>query len=353
MVERGDLAPSLREQEDLIEKTLRPRSFDDFVGQAKVKDVLGMMVQAAKMRHEHCDHILFAGPPGLGKTTLAYIMARELGVNLHVTSGPVLEKKGDLAGLLSGLGEHDILFIDEIHRLNPVIEENLYPAMEDFEFDIVIGEGAHARSVKLQLPKFTLIGATTRAGLLTSPLHDRFGYVARMRFYDTVDLTSIVRRSALILGVNVDEQGAAEIARRSRGTPRIANRLMRRVRDYAQVRRAECVDQGLADRALTLLEIDSAGFDYMDRLYLETLITKFDGGPVGINTIAAAIGEDKDTLEEVYEPYLLQEGYIQRTPRGRVAMRRAYQHMGLEVAGRVVGELGGPADEDEGQRDLF
>lgn len=347
MVERGHITASSQSEEELFERTLRPQSFEDFVGQEKVKSVLRMMVQASSMRREHCDHVLFAGPPGLGKTTLAYILAKEMGVNLHTTSGPVLEKKGDLAGLLSGLEERDILFIDEIHRLNPVIEESLYPAMEDFEFDIVIGEGPHARSVKLQLPKFTVIGATTRAGLLTAPLHDRFGYVARMRYYDAEDLARIVRRTAWLMNIQIDDEGAMEVARRSRGTPRIANRLMRRVRDFVQVKGDPIISKALADEALTLLEIDRAGFDYMDRLYLETMITKFHGGPVGIGTLSASIGEDKDTLEEVYEPYLLQEGYIQRTPRGRIAMKRAYEHLGLEM-GRRAG-LEGEEDDEEQQ----
>ncbi len=328
-VDRGDVDSSQQVDEQNVETTLRPQRFESFVGQDDVKKVLRMMVQAALMRGEHCDHVLFAGPPGLGKTTLAYILAKELGVNLHMTSGPVLEKKGDLAGLLSTLEERDILFVDEIHRLNAVVEESLYPAMEDFEFDIVIGEGAHARSLKLQLPPFTLIGATTRAGMLTSPLHARFGYVARMRYYNADNLTSIVKRSARILGVRCEHSGAAEIARRSRGTPRIANRLIRRVRDFAQVEGVDSIDAGVAEAALSMLGIDHAGFDYMDRLYLTTMIDKFDGGPVGIGTMAAAIGEDKDTLEEVYEPYLLQEGYIQRTPRGRIALGRAYQHLGF------------------------
>ncbi len=336
MTDRGHIETGKFNEEEMFERSLRPHNFGDFMGQEKIKSVLNMMVTASQMRGEHCDHVLFAGPPGLGKTTLAYILAREMGVNLHTTSGPVLEKKGDLAGLLSGLEERDILFIDEIHRLTPVIEENLYPAMEDFEFDIVIGEGPHARSMKLQLPKFTLIGATTRAGLLTSPLHDRFGYVARMRYYDLKELTHIVRRSAYIMNIDIDHGGAEEIARRSRGTPRIANRLMRRVRDFAQVEGNGVVDRGIADGALTMLEIDNAGFDYMDRLYLETLILKFHGGPVGISTLSAAIGEDKDTLEEVYEPYLLQEGYIQRTPRGRIAMARSYEHLGLDARGNAL-----------------
>ena len=342
----SDISAGGRSEEQSFESAIRPSDLDEFVGQGQIKSILKMMLKAAKMRGEHCDHILFSGPPGLGKTTLAYIMAREMGVNLHTTSGPVLERKGDLAGLLSGLGERDVLFIDEIHRLNPAIEENLYPAMEDFEFDIVIGEGPHARSLKLQLPPFTLVGATTRAGLLTAPLQARFGYVARMRYYDAEDLSKVITRSAKILDVLVDPTGAFEIARRSRGTPRIANRLLRRVRDFVQVEGADVIDREVADAALTMLEIDKEGFDYMDRLYLSTLIEKFDGGPSGISTLSAAIGEDKDTLEEVYEPYLLQEGYIQRTPRGRVATRRAYEHLGLVWAeGRARG--------DDDQTDLF
>lgn len=330
-IERGDITPEQQPEtdEESYEASIRPARLETFVGQGQVKGILKMMLKAARKRQEHCDHILFAGPPGLGKTTLAYIMAREMGVNLHTTSGPVLERKGDVAGLLSGLGERDVLFIDEIHRLNPIVEEALYPAMEDFEFDIVIGEGPHARSIKLQLPPFTLVGATTRAGLLTAPMQARFGYVARMRYYDAEDLSRIVQRSATILKVNIDKGGALEIAGRSRGTPRIANRLLRRVRDFAEVEEVGVVTREVADEALRLLEIDQVGFDYMDRLYLQTLIQKFDGGPAGLSTLSAAIGEDKDTLEEVYEPYLLQEGFIQRTPRGRVATQRAYSHLGL------------------------
>lgn len=330
-IERGDITPEQQPEtdEESYEASIRPDRLETFVGQGQVKGILKMMLKAARKRQEHCDHILFAGPPGLGKTTLAYIMAREMGVNLHTTSGPVLERKGDVAGLLSGLGERDVLFIDEIHRLNPIVEEALYPAMEDFEFDIVIGEGPHARSIKLQLPPFTLVGATTRAGLLTAPMQARFGYVARMRYYDAEDLSRIVQRSATILKVNIDKRGALEIAGRSRGTPRIANRLLRRVRDFAEVEEVGVVTREVADEALRLLEIDQVGFDYMDRLYLQTLIQKFDGGPAGLSTLSAAIGEDKDTLEEVYEPYLLQEGFIQRTPRGRVATQRAYSHLGL------------------------
>jgi holliday junction DNA helicase RuvB len=289
------------------------------------------MVEAALTRGEACDHVLFAGPPGLGKTTLAHILAREMGANLHTTSGPAVERPGDLAGVLSSLGRGDVLFIDEIHRLSPVVEENLYPAMEDFIFDIVIGQGPHAQTMKLPLERFTLVGATTRAGLLTSPLRDRFGARFHLEFYNVEDLTRIVMRSAGVFGMTLDPSGATEVARRSRGTPRIANRLLRRVRDVATVRGAEVVDSALADEALNLLEIDEAGFDENDRRYLRTLITKFDGGPAGLSTLAAALGEEKDSLEFVYEPYLLQEGYIQRTPRGRVATARAYQHLDLEV----------------------
>lgn len=314
-----------------FELSVRPRGFHEFVGQPRACAVLGTMVTAALTRGEACDHVLFSGPPGLGKTTLAHILAREMGASLHTTSGPALERPGDLAGLLSSLGRGDVLFIDEIHRLHPVVEENLYPAMEDFIFDIVIGQGPHAQSMKLPLERFTLVGATTRAGLLTSPLRDRFGARFHLEFYTPEDLTKIVMRSAEVFGLTLDPSGAAEIARRSRGTPRIANRLLRRVRDVATVRGAEVVDAALADEGLTLLEIDAAGFDENDRRYLRTLITKFDGGPAGLSTLAAALGEEKDSLEFVYEPYLLQEGFIQRTPRGRIATARAYQHLGLAV----------------------
>ena len=319
------------------EQTVRPRGFHEFVGQPRACAVLGTMVQAALTRGEACDHVLFAGPPGLGKTTLAHILAREMGANLHSTSGPAVEHPRDLAGVLSSLGAGDVLFIDEIHRLSPVVEENLYPAMEDFLFDIVIGQGAHAQTLKLPLERFTLVGATTRAGLLTSPLRDRFGARFHLEFYSAEDLTRIVMRSAGVFGMVLDPTGATEVARRSRGTPRIANRLLRRVRDVATVRGVEVIDAALADEALTLLEIDEAGFDENDRRYLRTLITKFDGGPAGLSTLAAALGEEKDSLEFVYEPYLLQEGFIQRTPRGRVATARAYQHLGIEL---VVGDDG-------------
>lgn len=312
-----------------LEEALRPSSFDSFVGQDAVKDNLRVMSESARLRGASLDHVLLCGPPGLGKTSMAHILAEEMGVNLHVTSGPAIEKKGDLAGILTSLEEGEILFIDECHRLNAVVEENLYPAMEDFYFDIVIGEGPHARSMKLTLPPFTLVGATTRAGLLTAPLRDRFGYVARLDYYSSDELTSVIRRSARILNMSLTDDGAFEIARRSRGTPRIANRLLHRVRDYAVVGGHKKVDAALADYALDRLEVDSAGFDYLDRLYLEALVIKFDGGPTGLDTLASSIGEEKHTIEEVVEPYLLQQGFIQRTPRGRVATAAAFDHLGV------------------------
>jgi len=318
-------------EERRAENTLRPKTFADYVGQRRVVDNLRVFVEAALRRGEALDHLLFCGPPGLGKTTLAHIIADALRVDLVVTSGPAVERKGDLAGILTGLKERDVLFIDEIHRLNAVVEENLYPAMEDYQFDIVIGDGPHARSVKLPLPRFTLIGATTRTGLLTSPLRDRFGHIARLDYYDAEALRLIVTRSASILGIGLDGDGAAEIARRARGTPRIANRLLRRVRDFAEVAGKRVVDLEIARNALTRLEIDEMGFDEMDRRLLRTIIEKFGGGPVGIETLSAALGEERDTLEDVYEPYLMQEGYIARTPRGRVALGRAYVHLGLEA----------------------
>jgi Holliday junction DNA helicase RuvB len=327
------------ENEQGLEPTVRPVGFHEFVGQRRACAVLGTMVNAALARAEACDHVLFAGPPGLGKTTLAHILAREMGANLYTTSGPAVERAGDLAGLLSSLGHGDVLFIDEIHRLHPVVEENLYPAMEDFVFDIIIGQGPHAQTVKMPLENFTLVGATTRAGLLTSPLRDRFGARFHLEFYGVEDLTRIVMRTAGVFGMTLDDSGAVEIARRSRGTPRIANRLLRRVRDVATVRRASVVDAGLADDALRLLEIDEAGFDENDRRYLRTMIEKFDGGPVGLSTLAAALGEEKDSLEFVCEPYLLQEGYIHRTPRGRVAAVRAYEHLGIPIASPGQGSL--------------
>lgn len=326
---------------------LRPRSFDEYVGQKKVVENLRVFCEAARKRDEALEHLLLWGPPGLGKTSLASIVARELGSEIHITSGPAIEKKGDLAGILTNLKERDVLFIDEIHRLSPVIEENLYPAMEDFRFDVIIGEGPHARSIPLSLPKFTLIGATTRTGLLTGPLRDRFGYVARLGFYTQDELRKIILRSAAILSVKVDVDAAEEIARRSRGTPRVANRLLRRVRDFAQVEDREVVDQKIARAALTRLEVDERGFDEMDRALLTAIIDKFGGGPVGLETLAAAVGEESQTLEDVYEPYLIQEGFLTRTPRGRQATRLAYKHLGKTppvTAGPDQPELFGPRE---------
>lgn len=321
----------LHEMELGFQDTLRPLSFADYVGQKAEVDNIRVFVEAATLRSEPMCHLLLCGPPGLGKTTLAQICAKELGVNLRSTSGPAIEKKGDLAGILTSLESRDVLFIDEIHRLNPMIEENLYPAMEDFNFDIVIGEGPHARSIKLDLPKFTLIGATTRTGLLTSPLRDRFGYISRLDFYSSQDLAKIITRSARLLDIEVEEDGILEIARRSRGTPRIANRLLSRLRDFAKVYKKSTVSHELAHDCLTKLGIDGEGFDRMDHKILMTIIEKFGGGPVGVDTLSAATGEHRNTLEDVYEPYLLQQGFIQRTPRGRVATPRAYAHLGLNV----------------------
>lgn len=325
--ENSTIETTVQNEDFGVESTLRPDNFSTFTGQNSLKANLGVMVASAKKRNAQLDHILFSGPPGLGKTTLGYIIAKEMDVQIHVTSGPALERKGDLAGILTALEPHDVLFIDEIHRLNTVIEENLYPAMEDHYFDIVIGEGANARSMKLTLPPFTLVGATTRAGLMSAPLRDRFGLVARLDYYQYEHLAEIVTRSAAILEIEIDKSGAEEIAKRSRGTPRIANRLLRRVRDYAVVDDINIIDKKLADYALGLLDVDTRGFDYLDRLYLEALVKKFDGGPTGIDTIASAVGEEKDTLESVVEPYLLQQGFIQRTPRGRIATRVAFEHM--------------------------
>ena len=320
----------LTSKERDFENALRPLSFEDFSGQDKVVENLRIFVKAARLRGEALDHVLLHGPPGLGKTTLSNIIANELGVGFKVTSGPVLDKPGDLAGVLTSLEPNDVLFIDEIHRLSPVVEEILYPALEDFQIDIMIGEGPAARSIKLDLKPFTLIGATTRAGMLTNPLRARFGIVSQLQFYNTDDLAKIVRRSARLLNVSIDEQGAYEVARRSRGTPRIANRLLRRVRDYAQVKADGLVTRAVADQALQMLDVDPLGFDLIDRKFLLAIIEKFAGGPVGIDNLAAAVGEDRETLEDVVEPYLIQQGHLQRTPRGRVATALAYRHFGFD-----------------------
>src|SRR5512135_1649781 len=327
------------QQEEALERALRPKLLDEYVGQEKIRGQLQIFIEAARKRKEPLDHVLLFGPPGLGKTTLAHIISREMGVNLRHTSGPVLERAGDLAALLTNLEPHDVLFIDEIHRLSPIVEEILYPALEDYQIDIMIGEGPAARSVKIDLPPFTLVGATTRAGMLTNPLRDRFGIVARLEFYSATELTRIVSRSAQLLAVAVDPEGALEIARRSRGTPRIANRLLRRVRDFAEVRAGGDVSRAVADAALSMLDVDASGLDVMDRKLLSTVLEKFAGGPVGVDNLAAAIGEERDTIEDVLEPFLIQQGFLQRTSRGRVATALAYRHFGLAppTTGTVAG----------------
>jgi len=331
-------------EDEAVDRAIRPRTLADYVGQTPVKTQLEIFVSAARGRAEALDHVLIFGPPGLGKTTLAHIIATELGVTMKQTSGPVLERPGDLAAILTNLQPRDVLFVDEIHRLSPIVEEVLYPAMEDYQLDIMIGEGPGARSIKLSLPPFTLVGATTRAGLLTSPLRDRFGIVQRLEFYGVEDLERIVTRSAGILDVAIDVGGARRIAQRSRGTPRIANRLLRRVRDYAQVRANGSIDDAVASAALDMLEVDPQGFDMLDRKFLLTIIDKFEGGPVGIDSIAAAVGEERGTLEDVIEPFLIQQGFIMRTARGRMATRMAYQHFGLKVPERPAASL--PLFED-------
>ena len=339
MDEERVMDPSHLEEERVFENSLRPRYLDDFVGQQQIKDNLKIGIEAARLRKEALDHVLLFGPPGLGKTTLAQIVANEMKVNFRSTAGPAIEKRGDLAAILTNLGESDVLFIDEIHRLHPAIEEILYPAMEDFQIDIIIGEGPGARSIKIDVPNFTLIGATTRTGLLTSPLRARFGIIQRLDFYDVESLTSIVSRSGSILGIEVDQQGAAEIARRSRGTPRIANRLLKRVRDYAQVKCDGVISHEVACQGLQLMNVDQFGFDEIDRKLLLTIIKKFGGGPVGVGTISAAISEEKDAIEDIYEPYLIQIGFLNRTPRGRCVTPLAYEHFGITPSQGAQPEL--------------
>lgn len=332
-MEKRIISTEITKEDKQIEKSLRPQFLHEYIGQEKIRNNLKIYIDAAKLRRESLDHVLFYGPPGLGKTTLCNIIANEMGTNLKVTSGPAIEKPGDMAAILNNLNEGDVLFVDEIHRLNRQVEEVLYPAMEDFAIDIVIGKDAGARSIRLDLPKFTLVGATTRAGLLTAPLRDRFGVVQKLEFYNTDELKEIVKRSAIVLGVEIDDGGAVEIARRSRGTPRLANRLLKRVRDFAQVKYNGIIDKKVADYALDTLDVDKLGLDNNDRIILLTIIEKFGGGPVGLNTLSAAIGEDAGTLEDVYEPYLLMNGLINRTPGGRVATENAYIHLGIEMKG--------------------
>ena len=324
------ISASAKSEDEYIDRAIRPKLLADYIGQPQVREQMDIFIKASKLRQDALDHLLIFGPPGLGKTTLANIVANEMGVNIRTTSGPVLEKAGDLAAMLTNLEPHDVLFIDEIHRLSPAIEEVLYPAMEDYQLDIMIGEGPAARSIKLDLPPFTLIGATTRAGSLTSPLRDRFGIVQRLEFYSVEDLPFIVSRSANCLNLDISASAAHEIACRSRGTPRIANRLLRRVRDYADVKNSGIISEDIAKSALTMLDIDQAGFDYLDRKLLSAVIERFDGGPVGLDNLAAAIGEERDTIEDVLEPFLIQQGFLQRTPRGRIATSRTYRHFGLQ-----------------------